>query len=398
MGHDVTEQNNPLIEATEDDHNSASQQQDIKLSLDYPFEAPNPHQYVQITDDIRWLRVPLPFSLDHINVYLIKEAEGWCLIDTGMGSEYTRNYWRKTFPTVLDGLPIVRLIITHNHPDHVGLASWFEEEFNCDVYMSRREYEVMGYLIDMSQQQLPDHYINYLLRAGMAPRYVDKTIEIGTDGYVQAVPALPKQCQFLAHNDTITIGQSQWQIIMGSGHSSAHISLFDIQRHLLISGDQVLPETASAVTVYPKNPQLKDHRKQDPLGRWLRSLHQLHALPGDTLTLPSHNVPFKPLSPRVDDIINNHCQLLDKLIACCHTPMSVVDTFKPIYKRSGKGIGFVMYVGEILAHLQFLIGQGIITRDESGTVDLFTSKQEPLAKCVNATNIVNQFLAENDDM
>ncbi|QBY03304.1 MBL fold metallo-hydrolase [Thalassotalea sp. HSM 43] len=361
----------------DDEHGNSCQINGSDSSLRFPFAAPEPYLTQKISDDIYWLRIPLPFKLDHINVYLIAEQDGWCLIDTGMGTNYSKRYWQQLFDSALQGKPITRIVITHNHPDHVGLANWLQQKFHCPVIMSKREFEIMAYLFSISGSTPPDYYLDYLLRAGMSTEHADKVRQHRDNGYDKAVDGLPKDCQFVDHGDNITLGKYQFNIIIGSGHSPAHVSLYCPELNILFSGDQVLPDIPSMVTLYPKNPKFKDHRKQNPLGRWLKALNGLKALPSDTLVLPSHNKPFIGLHARVDEIIANHCALLNQLLAALQQGKTVSQSIMPIYKRKVRDQVYVMFISELLAHIQFLEQLGLVAREQGAEVDIFSTISAP---------------------
>ncbi|WNC67318.1 MBL fold metallo-hydrolase [Thalassotalea nanhaiensis] len=365
----------------DDEHGNSCQINDHDSILNYPFSIPEQYQKQLICDDIYWFRVPLPFKLDHINLYLIKDGDGWCLVDTGMGTNYSKQFWQTLFESALEDKPVNKIIITHNHPDHVGLASWLQQKYDCPVLITQREYDMMAYLFSISGSTPPKYYLDFLLRAGMSPEFTEKVEQERDDGFDKAVDGLPRKCQFIRHGDVIDIGKHQFEIIVGSGHSPAHASLYSKQLNLLFSGDQVIPEIPSMVTLYPKNPKFKDHRKQNPLGRWLNALNGLKQLPSDTLVLPSHSKPFIGLHKRIDEIIENHCKLLNKLIDCLGDEKTVSQAIKPIYKREVKDNIYVMFVSELLAHIQFLEQLGIVEREATDTVDLFkTVKQVDLCK------------------
>ncbi|WP_068545449.1 MBL fold metallo-hydrolase [Thalassotalea crassostreae] len=374
----------------DDEHSNSCQINDHESKLNYPFSIPEKYQKQLIGDGIYWFRVPLPFKLDHINLYLIEDGDGWCLIDTGMGTNYSKQYWQDVEHNILDNKPINKIVITHTHPDHVGLASWLQKKHDCPILISQREYDMMAYLFSISGSSPPKYYLDYLLRAGMSPEFTDKVKEERDDGFDKAVDGLPRRCQFIRHEDVIELGDHRFEIIIGSGHSPAHASLYCKELGLLFSGDQVIPEIPSMVTLYPKNPKFKDHRKQNPLGRWLNALNGLKQLPSDTLVLPAHSKPFIGLHKRVDEIIENHCKLLNKLLAALTQPRTVSQTLMPIYKRKVKDNIYVMFISELLAHIQFLEQLTLVKREETETVDLFST-----IKSVDLCKEINKFLSVN---
>lgn len=123
----------------------------LEHQLDYPFAdtLPPAGETVEIAPGVRWLRMPLPFSLDHINLWLLRDEidgqAGWTVVDCGIASDAIRSHWEQIFDTQLEGLPVLRVIVTHCHPDHFGLANWICEggdraRWKVRLWMTLGEY------------------------------------------------------------------------------------------------------------------------------------------------------------------------------------------------------------------------------------------------------------------
>jgi glyoxylase-like metal-dependent hydrolase (beta-lactamase superfamily II) len=321
--------------------------------LVYPCgEPPVPGQVKQVAQDVFWVRMPLPFSLKWINLWLLRDGDGWAIIDTGVATEETRLHWRTIFETCLDDLPVKRVLITHMHPDHVGLAGWLTRKFDAQLWMSRLEYLTCRTLVADTGRDAPDVAISFYRAAGWNEDALD-TYRVRFGGFGKAVSRLPDAYKRMSDGDRITIGGRSWQVIMGCGHSPEHACLYQSELNVLISGDQVLPRISSNVSVFPTEPD------GDPMTDWINSCHKLKAaLPDDVLVLPSHNEPFVGLHRRLDDLIENHESALSRLASWIEEPKRVVDCFSPLFKRTIGPDVLGMATGEAIAHLNCLIARG----------------------------------------
>lgn len=320
---------------------------------------------------IRLVRLPLPFALDHINVWLLadKDSEtrdGWTLVDTGIASNLTRALWEQVIVRHMDGLPALRLLVTHFHPDHVGLADWLCQRFDIPLAMSRSEWllaQLNSRPPAAMDQQIANHFYT---RAGLSPEQVaNLTARVGA--YRQGVPAVPAIFQRLRDGQMLDIGGRGWQVICSGGHSPEHVCLFDSNAHILIAGDMVLPRISPNISVWPAEPAA------DPLSEYLAGLARLRQLPADTLVLPSHGQPFTGLRERIDELVNHHQERLAEIRTACSGPgCSVADITQLLFRRPLDTHQLSFAVGEALAHLNHLVGQGLLHRKEqAGTPDLF---------------------------
>jgi glyoxylase-like metal-dependent hydrolase (beta-lactamase superfamily II) len=321
--------------------------------LIYPCgEPPIPGTVKQVAEDVYWVRMPLPFSLKWINLWLLRDGDGWAIVDTGVATEETRLHWRTIFETCLEGLPVKRVLITHMHPDHVGLAGWLTRKFDAQLWMSRLEYLTCRTLVADTGRDAPDVAISFYRAAGWNEDALD-TYRVRFGGFGKAVSRLPDAYKRLTEGEAIMIGGRPWQVIMGCGHSPEHACLFQADLNVLISGDQVLPRISSNVSVFPTEPE------GDPMTDWINSCHKLKAaLPDDVLVLPSHNEPFVGLHRRLDDLIDNHESALTRLAGWIEEPKRVIDCFSPLFKRTIGPDVLGMATGEAIAHLNCLIARG----------------------------------------
>ena len=320
------------------------------LKLDYPHAAPPaPGGVTTVAPGVLWLRMPLPFALDHINLWLLEDGDGWTLVDCGYGSEATRELWRRHFATTLSRRPIRRIIATHYHPDHLGNAQWLAERFGCRVAMTHAEFltahamsgQHSGYAMAGTVDLLRDH--------GMIDEHVAPLTARGNQ-YLRGVPTLPMSFDRLLDTDDVRIGERAWQVIEGHGHSPEHASLADISHDLLISGDMLLPRISTNVSVWAVEPN------GDPLRRFLDSLARFENLPMNTLVLPSHGLPFRGIALRVAELRAHHAARLEELEAALEARGSATaaDIVPVLFRRELDLQQRFFAMGEAIAHLNYL--------------------------------------------
>ncbi len=332
-------------------------------ALSFPFEAaPQPGRAIAVAPGVYWLRLPLPMSLDHINVWAIEDGAGWTLVDTGMQSRRTTAAWQETFGEALQGRPITRIICTHMHPDHIGMAGWLTRHFGCRLWITRLEYVTCRMLVADTGREAPEEALRFYRAAGWEDSAVEE-YRARFGGFGRAVHALPDSYRRVREGEVIEIGGHAWHAVIGRGHSPEHLCLHCPDLKLLISGDQVLPRITSNVSVFPTEPDA------DPLRDWLESLDGVRrAVPDDVLVLPSHNEPFHGLHARIEQLIRGHEQKLGRLDEQLTAPKRAVDAFSLLFQRRISNEVLIMATGESIAHLSCLMHRGRIgrTTDEHG--------------------------------
>ena len=330
-----------------------------KPQLVYPMgEPPEAGQTREIAPGVHWVRMPLPFVLKWINLWLIEDGEGWTVVDTGIALEQSREYWRQIFDATLKGKPVARVICTHMHPDHMGLAGWICRKFGAELWMSRLEYITGRMLVADTGREAPQEGVKFYRAAGWDEDAID-SYRIRFGGFGKAVSRLPDAYRRLSDGDAIEIGGRRWRVITGNGHCPEHVCLWQEELKLFISGDQVLPRISSNVSVFPTEPEA------DPLNDWIESCKKLRdSVPNDVLVLPSHNEPFRGLHERLSNLIDGHerslARVLDRLE---QEPKRVVDLFGALFARKIGPDLLGMATGETIAHLNCLIGRGLVRRD-----------------------------------
>lgn len=335
-----------------------------RARYDYPFaEPPAPGATMEVAPGVRWVRMPLPFSLKWINLWLLEDGDGWTVVDTGIPNSETKAHWREIFDRELGGRPVKRIIVTHMHPDHIGLAGWMSRKWQCDLWITRLEYVSCRMLVADTGREAPEAGVKFYRAAGWEQEDLDRYVD-RFGGFGKAVSQLPDAFHRLSDGDEIPIGGRTWQVVTGCGHSPDHACLWQKDLNLFISGDQILPRISSNVSVFPTEPEA------DPLADWLRSCARLRAtLPEDVLVLPSHNEPFRGAHKRLDALIDGHETGMRRLLQRLETPQRVIDLFTALFARTIEKDSLGMATGETIAHLNCLKRRGLVTSvQQDGTM------------------------------
>ena len=352
----------------------------LEAQLDYPFAdtLPETGHAIEVAPGIRWLRMALPFALNHINLWLLEDAQpdlngtlqrGWTIVDCGISNDSTRAAWEQLFATELGGLPVLRVIVTHCHPDHIGLADWLCRRWQAPLFMSCGEYafgRVMSAGLPGADgpSMLPHFKLHGLTDAAMLAQ-----LEARKNYYPSLVPAVPERFHRLQDGKTIAINGLRWQIITGFGHSPEHVALYCQDNGVLISGDMVLPRISTNVSVFAIEPEA------DAVGAFLDSLQKFAGLPADTLVLPSHGKPFRGLHTRIGQLTDHHAERLAEVLAACQTPQSAADIVPIMFRRELDMHQLTFALGEALAHLHRLWIEGQLQRHkgEDGIIRFMTA-------------------------
>jgi len=324
--------------------------------LRYEFEQrPETGETMPIVPGIHWLRMPLPFTLGHINLWLLEDGPGWTIVDTGVGTEEAESVWKRTLMTTMGDRPVSRVLVTHLHPDHAGCAGWLCGTQDSELWMTRSEYFLCRILAADTGREAPRAGISFYRQAGF-PEDALELYEKMFGFFGKYVSAMPESYRRINGGENIDIGEYKWKVLIGNGHSPEHACLYCESENLLISGDQLLPTISSNVSVYPTEPAA------NPLDDWMTSLARLKQnIPEDVLVLPAHGGPFRGAHDRIDELMAEHVDGLQKLEVLCAKPRRAIDVFPALFRREITSKNLIMATGEAIAHLNYLINDGRIS-------------------------------------
>jgi glyoxylase-like metal-dependent hydrolase (beta-lactamase superfamily II) len=335
-------------------------------ALTYPFgeTLPSPGTTLDVAPGVKWLRMALPFALDHINLWLLEDGDGWTAVDCGIANDASRASWEAVFAGELGGRPIRRVLVTHMHPDHIGLAHWLTERWStagaeCRLWMSATDWHAARAATTSSANG--DAAARFLARHGLADTDVLNAVRGRRNYFKTLVPQVPPRFRRLMDGMTLSIGGRAWRCIAGYGHAPEHIALYCEALQVLISGDMVLPRISTNVSVFEAEPEA------DPLPLYLRSVGSMRALPAPTLVLPSHGRPFTGLHERIGQLLRHHDdRFADVLQACAQAPRSAADLLGVLFRRQLDSHQTTFAMGESIAHLHALAGDGRLHEVDRG--------------------------------
>lgn len=334
---------------------SSRPQLDIQGELQYPFEAHASGTTQEVAPGVLWVRMPLPFALDHINLWLVADGTHWTMVDCGLATNTTRSLWEDIFARDLGGRAIGRVIVTHYHPDHIGLAGWLSAKLNVVPWMTRGEFLTAHAACHSVGGTGYAPLRDFFARHGLAPARLEAAgVKDGT--YRRGVEPLPETFHRIRNGDRIAIGDHSWQVIVGYGHAPEHAALASGGAGLLIAGDMLLPRISTNVSVWPVEPD------GDPLGDFLDSLDRFAVLDAGTLVLPSHGLPFRGIPTRIGQLKAHHASRLEKLAAVCDGEKTAAELMPALFRREFTDYQLLFAMGETIAHLNRLWHKGVVQR------------------------------------
>jgi glyoxylase-like metal-dependent hydrolase (beta-lactamase superfamily II) len=332
--------------------------------LTYRFEdqVPRPSNTIEVADGVFWIRMPMMGRLNHINVWLLRDGDGWTVVDTGIFSDNVKKHWRSIFDKYLDGKPVTRVIATHLHTDHTGLAGWIVQEWDCDLWMSRADFYMCKVMAADGPSDVPEDAIRFYRRAGfteaLLDRYRQRFGQFGAN-----IAPLPAGYHRISEGQYIDIGGREWRAVIGHGHAPEHVCLYCPELRLIIGGDQILPKITPNVSVQPSEPFA------NPLREWINSCARFRELlPPNLLVLPAHESLYEGVHERLTALIDWHEVALEKLYDLCDTPKRAVDVFPALFKSDITEGSYFPATGESLAHLHCALERRMLTvaEDDDG--------------------------------
>lgn len=331
--------------------------------LTYPYDAhPEPGETVEVAAGVRWLTMPMGGSLNHINLYLLEDRDGWYVVDTGLGTPRTWEIWQDIFANELRRRPVKGVICTHMHPDHIGQAGAITERFRCPLYMTRAEYYQARAFSSGGSFGGGSHSswqgAQFYQRYGMPADYMERLGKIWRQrsGEGMTMPEMPLGYHRIEDGDVLSIGEHDWQVAVGSGHSPEHACLHCKHLGILISGDQILPIITSNVSVHPTEPEA------NPLHLWMESHDKFLDTPAETLVLPAHNLPFRGVRERLRQLISHHEDRLLAIEEHCVTPRVANELLPVLFARQLDARQTMMALGEAIAHCHLLMHRNRLQR------------------------------------
>lgn len=333
--------------------------------LEYPFKKgwhPQPAEPFEVADGVFWLRMPMPIALDHINLWLLRDGDGWTIIDSGLDAPLCREVWDRVFAEVLTPESVKQVIITHYHPDHIGLAAWLAHRCQCRILITQGELQRYRALVDRDQESYLKEARAFIGEFGFDDSFQDLYTQFfsvddkSDDDRVQVL-----MCDIIEDGSEIDIDTQTWQVVMGNGHSPEHACLFNKEKNVLISGDQVIARISSNISVYLAN------RDQNPLSDWLNSCQKLqNIIPEDALILPAHQEPFRGIVPRLQQLIDDHHTQLNRLRKHSDKGATVRELTKVLFDRKLSDVETLMAASETLSHVNYLLFSGELVKQAMG--------------------------------
>ena len=336
-----------------------------------PYETPpEAGTAIAVAEGVFWMRLPLPMALDHVNVYALDDGHGWTLVDTGFDSRKTRGIWQDLLAGPLAGKPVHRVLVTHHHPDHVGLAGWFQSEHGAEVVTSRTAW-LFARMLQLDEQDRPtQETIRFWRQAGMPPEILNQRLEERPFNFADVVAPMPLGFQRLKEDDTFHTGGRSWTVRMGNGHAPEHITLWSEDGDLVIGGDQLLPSISPNLGVYATEPGA------DPVSEWLEACQRLAPYATEAqMVLPGHKLPFRGLPLRMQQLEENHHGALARLLDHLDTPKMAAECFQPLFLRTIGPAEYGLALVEAMAHCLHLWHQGTVDRTESDEGALLWQKK-----------------------
>lgn len=328
------------------------------LPIRHPLPAPpDEGAAIEVAPGVLWMRLPLPMALDHVNVYALDDGAGWTIVDTGFASRRSRAIWEQLLAGPLTGRPVHRVIVSHHHPDHIGLAGWFQSDHGAELWTTRTAW-LFARMLQLDEQSRPaPETLTFWRSAGMAPEIVEKRSNERPFNFADVVAPLPLGFHRIRQGEVIRAAGRDWEVHLGAGHAPDHATLWSRDCNLVLGGDQLLPRISPNLGVYATEPEA------DPVTDWLESCERLAMLAReDHLVLPGHKLPFTGLPLRLRQKIENHEGALARLRSHLKTPRTAAECFAPLFKREIDEATYGLALVEAVAHLNHLHRAGEATR------------------------------------
>ncbi len=308
----------------------------------------------QVLPGILMFTLPVDYGIDHVNIYLIRDGEGWCLFDTGADCEAARALWLRALAGPL-AAGLTRIIVSHHHPDHLGLAVWLQERTGAPILMREEELAV-AWQTHVASASDRAYCIDFMRRHGLAPEAAQQVV----GGVLQSnmACAVPERVEPLEAGQTLHIGDHAFDVLVLGGHSIAQICLYEPRLRLLLTGDQLLERITPNIGVWP-------YGETDPLPRYLDSLRIIAGMEIEHV-LPAHHRVYHAGVERAHGLVAHHQRALRKFMARLGAGgMNATELSYAVYGAQGDPLHGYLAMGETLAHLLWLARSGYVRGEET---------------------------------
>ena len=326
--------------------------------LRHPWDHPPDHgDAIEVAPGVLWIRLPLPMALDHVNIYALDEGDSWTIVDTGIHSRRSVALWENVLAGPLGGRPVSRVILTHHHPDHIGMAGWLMDRFGAELVTTRTAWLMARMLILDVEERPTEQAVAFWRSAGMDPEILEARKNDRPYNFADVCAPIPVGYSRVKQGDVIRAGGRDWDVHIGNGHAPEHLTLWSRDDTLVIAGDQIISSISPNIGVYPTEPEA------DPVADWLEACGRLSTLAReDHLVLSGHKLPFTGLPVRMRQLIENHHGCLDRLRTHLSEPKTAAECFAPLFKRKIDRGTYGLALVEAVAHLNHLHHAGEVTR------------------------------------
>jgi len=320
-------------------------------------------ELTQIASDLYWAHFELPFRLNHVNLFLMDTPNGILILDAGLKSDHSEEHWEALIKGPLKSKKFAGLLITHYHPDHIGMAGWLQNKLDIKCYTSEKELFTAKTFRSMPDNEYAKIFRNVFIRAGMSEKDI-LAKGPATRLYKNRVHELP-EFEIIKSGHEIISNEGKWIARTDSGHSPEHISLLDKERQLYLSGDFLLPRISPNISDNFFDPL------DDRLGGYFKYLNDIQTIGSETKVFPCHDWPFKDGSERAKNLIKHHNNRLSLILnELENRNITIMDSIEIIFDRKIGDEQMHFAIGEARAHLIHLdvTGQAKSEIDERGTV------------------------------
>ncbi|OCX66891.1 MBL fold hydrolase [Thioclava sp. SK-1] len=328
-----------------------------RAGLQYPWPAaPATGHTIEIRPGVHWMRLPLPMALDHVNAYALDDGDGWTVVDPGIDTPACRAALQAVLDGPLAAKPVTRVVVTHYHPDHIGLAGWLQAK-GASLWTTRTSW-LQARMLQLDAQDRPaPETLAFWRAAGMDATIYDTRQNERPFNFADCVHPLPLGYRRVVAGQWLKMGGRDWVVRIGHGHAPEHATFWSDD--LVLGGDQLLPSISANLGVYASEPDA------DPVQDWIDSARAMQPFASDAqLILPGHKLPFTGLPLRLNQMIENHSGALRRLRAHLETgAKTACDCFPPLFKRQIDAGTYGLALVEAVAHLNHLWHREEVRRD-----------------------------------